>query len=220
MKKLLLIAATSTAILASATSFADESFYIKGEAGALFMQQAKIHDKNSNGKRVKLKAKTTGTFAIGAGYNVMDNARVDVTLGFLANPQFKKNYTHEFGDKINTKVKGKVMSLMVNGYVDLFDLGSVKTFAGAGIGWAQVKEKVNYIENGVAYPVTKSKKANNFAYQLTVGASTQVTDGVTAELSYRWSDFGKAKYKTTAGTEKSKIRYRGHNVIAGVRFDI
>jgi hypothetical protein len=39
MKKLLLIAATSTAILASATSFAEESFYIKGEAGALFLNK-------------------------------------------------------------------------------------------------------------------------------------------------------------------------------------
>lgn len=218
MKKLLLIAATSTALLASAASFAEENFYIKGEAGATFMQKAKI-DTNTIIGKVKFKSKTTGTFAIGAGYNVMDNARVDLTLGFLASPQFKKNATI-LAVPTSAKVKGKVMSLMINGYVDLFDLGAAKVFAGAGIGYAQVKEKLQVSANNITLLNKKSKKANNFAYQLTVGTSAQLTDGVTAELSYRWQDFGKAKYKTTVGTEKSKIRYRGHNVIAGIRFDI
>ncbi|MCC8417084.1 MAG: outer membrane beta-barrel protein [Rickettsia endosymbiont of Bryobia graminum] len=218
MKKLLLIAATSTAILASATSFADESLYIKGEAGALFMQKSKVKVPGIN-NNVKFKSKTTGTFALGAGCNVTDNTRVDLTLGFLANPQFKKSFA---GQSTNAKVKGKVMHLMVNGYVDLFDLGAGKVFAGAGVGWAQVKEKINISVAGINTNLDKSKKANNFAYQVTVGASTQLTEGVIAELSYRWQDFGKAKYKSvgTKGTEKGKMRYRGHNVLAGVRFDI
>ncbi|XVN43671.1 MAG: hypothetical protein RCG15_00055 [Candidatus Rickettsia vulgarisii] len=116
----------------------------------------------------------TGTFAIGVGYNVMDKARVDLTLGFLANPQLKKSFT-DAGQSANAKVKGKVMSLMLNGYVDLFDSGPVKTFAGAGIGWAQVKEKVNVSANGNKLLEGKSKKANNFAYQVTAGGFNSST---------------------------------------------
>jgi opacity protein-like surface antigen len=119
---------------------------------------------------------------------------------------------------VGLKTKANVMSLMVNGYVDLFDLGAAKVFAGGGIGMAQVKEKTKTSVAGTTVFEEKSKRSNNFAYQVTVGTSAQLTDGVTAELSYRWSDFGRVKkYKNI---NAKGLRYRGHNVIAGVRFDI
>ena len=115
---------------------------------------------------------------------------------------------------------------MASGYVDLFDISVAKVFAGAGVGLAQVKEKIT-----VSYPAkayvgsTSTKKKNNLAYHLTLGAAAEVAPGVNAELSYSWRDFGKTKsQKKVAGVdtggELSKTSYKGHHVLAGIRFDL
>ena len=213
MKKLLLIATISTTLFTSTISFAEENeFYVKAEAGATFLNN--IKDKFFN---TKMKSKAIGVFGLGAGYYVMENVRTDLSLHFLANPQFEKSTG---GNWVNNSVKhkGKVMTLLLNGYVDLFDGGVAKLFAGAGIGWSQAKEKIEGLVSGVTKKYS-TKKANNFAYQLTIGAAAEVTEGVAAELSYRWSDYGKTK-KVKEEQQLGNTSYKGHNVILGVKFDI
>lgn len=213
MKKLFLIAAISTTLFTSTISFAEENeFYVKAEAGASFLN--KIKNKLFD---TKMTSKAVGIFGLGAGYYVMENVRTDLTLHFLANPQFKKS-TGKSGVNNSVKHKGKVMSLLLNGYVDLFDGGVAKLFSGAGIGWSQVKEKIQGHIGGVDRSYS-TKKANNFAYQLTVGASGDVAEGVAAELSYRWSNYGKTK-KVKEENSLGNTGYKGHNVVLGIKFDI
>ncbi len=214
MKKLLLITAISTTLLSSIVSFAEENdFYVKVQAGATFLKSTK--NKLFEGKMV---AKATPNFGVGAGYYVMDNVRADVTLDFLANPQFKKS-TGKSETANTVKHKGHVMSLLVNGYVDVWDAEIVKLFAGVGAGWAQVKEKIHSIEGGTDKSLGKTKKANNFAYQLTVGVAGEAVEGVTAELSYSWKDNGKTK-KIKEFPQLGNTAYRGHQVTFGIRFNI
>ncbi|BFD46704.1 MAG: porin family protein [Rickettsia endosymbiont of Sergentomyia squamirostris] len=231
MKKLFLIAATSTALLTSATSFAETGgFYLKAEGGATKLNNTKMNSENSKTKKednLKFKSKTNAILGLGTGYYAMDNVRAELTLDFLVNPEFTNSRSEtatDAGHKMTAK--GQVMSLLLSGYVDLYDAGFAKFFAGAGIGMAQVKEKLTeeYTENKKVTTISAARKpANNFAYQLTVGASANVADGVNVELAYSWRDYGKtnSKNKDKKDTDKiSTTAYRGHNLMAGLRFDI
>lgn len=230
MKKLFLIAATSTALLTSATSFADVGqFYIKAEGGATKLNNTKGKWDDAETKKedsLKFKAKTNAILGLGAGYYAMDNVRAELTLDFLVNPEFTDSHTST-DVAYKATAKGQVMSLLLNGYVDLYDAGFAKFFAGAGVGMAQIKEKVTVEitkDNKKLGEFSATRKpANNFAYQLTVGASANVADGVNVELAYSWRDYGKTNSKNKDKKETGKISktaYRGHNLMAGLRFDI
>ncbi|WP_341789778.1 outer membrane protein [Rickettsia endosymbiont of Polydrusus tereticollis] len=224
MKKLLLIAAASATILSSTLSFADcamdtnqtqneNQWYLKANAGASMFDKVKVDGQ-------KLKSNTTFTGEIGAGYYIMKNIRADLTLGTV-NPVFKTKtpYT-SLGVTVNSvKIKPTIVNLLVNGYVDFVDLGVFKLFAGGGIGTAMVKEKATTILvnrfGGTFSSTSSTKTKSNFAYQLSLGASAEVVDGVKAELVYSWRDYGKGNESST-----TKLHYKGHNVMAGIRFDI
>ncbi|MFU7500799.1 MAG: outer membrane beta-barrel protein [Candidatus Tisiphia sp.] len=231
MKKLFLIAATSTALLTSATSFADVGqFYIKAEGGATKLNNTKMKWDDVEIKKedsLKLKSKTNAILGLGAGYYAMDNVRAELTLDFLVNPEFTNSISKTSGATEKATAKGQVMSLLLSGYVDLYDAGFAKFFAGAGIGMAQVKEKISVERTKDSKKLSEGsvtkKPANNFAYQLTVGASANVADGVNVELAYSWRDYGESNSKNKDKKETVKLpktAYRGHNLMAGLRFDI
>ena len=205
MKKVILAAAASAAILTSTAFAMEDQFYVKVEGGATMLNNTKV-----NG--LKMKSNTAGIFGAGVGYYVMENVRTELTLDFIVNPRSKHN-----SETLRIKQKGDVASLLLNGYVDLYDAGAFKFYAGAGVGVAQVRAKFTgaVVQNSV-----KTKKATNFAYQVGAGASATVAEGVKVELGYSWRDYGKTKSKIVNGDTLGKTHYRGHNIIAGVRFDI
>lgn len=242
MKKLLLIAAASTALLTSGLSFADcdmnssvdsstnssmlssveNQWYLKLNAGSVIVNKTK-----PKGADFKLKSNTGFTGEIGAGYYIMDNLRTDLTIGTVASSHLKKSKTYPGGDSFSVKNKPTVVSLLLNGYVDFVDLSMFKVFAGAGVGAAFVKEKINSkdIKDGVTDTFNgTAKNKTNFAYQLSLGTSFEVAQGVKAELVYSWRDYGKTKNITkTIDGDKVKFggtRYKGHNLMAGLRFDM
>ncbi|CEO16649.1 Putative adhesin precursor [Rickettsia monacensis] len=279
MKKLLLIAAASTALLTSGLSFADcdmnssvdsstnssmsssleNQWYLKLNAGGVIFDKAK-----SSNSSVKLKSNTGFTGNIGAGYYIMDNLRTDFTIGMVTNNYMKKStnvstysstvttvpsvisaggqliingvvipggvFTSGPGGTATVSVKHKptIVSALLNGYVDFIDLSMFKVFAGAGVGAALVKEKVNISTKTVANNGTNfsgtTKNKTNFAYQLSLGTSFEVAQGVKAELVYSWTDYGKSKTNTkNVAGNKVKFggtRYKGNNLMAGLRFDM
>ncbi|WP_392505713.1 outer membrane protein [Rickettsia sp. 2024-CO-Wats] len=242
MKKLLLIAAASTALLTSGLSFADcdmnssvdsstnssmsssveNQWYLKLNAGGVIFNKTK-----PKGADFELKSNTGFTGEIGVGYYIMDNLRTDLTIGAVASSHLKKSKTYPYGNSSSVKNKPTIVSLLLNGYVDFVDLSMFKVFAGAGVGAAFVKEKINAkdIKGGVTNTFNGTTKNNtNFAYQLSLGTSFEVAQGVKAELVYSWRDYGKTK-NTTKTIDGNKVKfggthYKGHNLMAGLRFDM
>ncbi|HJD54019.1 MAG TPA: porin family protein [Rickettsia endosymbiont of Proechinophthirus fluctus] len=245
MKKLLLIAAASTALLTSGLSFADcdmnssvdsstnssmsssveNQWYLKLNAGGVIFNKTK--PKGADFKLNNIKSNTGFTGEIGAGYYIMDNLRTDLTIGTVASSHLKKSKTYPDGNSFSVKNKPTIVSVLLNGYVDFVDLSMFKVFAGAGVGAAFVKEKINSkdIKGGVTdifNGTTKNK--TNFAYQLSLGTSFEVAQGVKAELVYSWRDYGKTK-NTTKTIDGDKVKfggthYKGHNLMVGLRFDM
>lgn len=237
MKKIILAAAASAAILTSTAFAMDDQFYLKVEGGAsIFQKVKKTGTVLGVSDSVKLKSNTSGIFGAGVGFYVMDNFRSELTFDMLVNPRLKKNInvpattvtpatTFAPGTVVNVKHKANIGSLLLSGYVDFYEAGGFKLYAGAGIGAAQVREKITnaytpYTSSTVQTVSFKTKKTYNFAYQVGAGASAVVADGVQVELGYSWRDYGKTKSKTINGDTVGKTHYRGHNVIAGLRFDI
>jgi len=243
MKKLLLIAAASTALLTSAVSFAEcdmnpavdsstdssmssssmDKWYLKLNAGGVIFDKQK--DKATE---IKMRSNTGFIAEIGAGYYIMDNLRTDLTIGTVASSHLKKSKTDADGDSTTVKHKPTIVSFLLNGYVDFVDLSMFKVFAGAGIGAALVKENIMQKDvdnfNGVSttfnFPNVNTKNKTNFAYQVSLGTSFEVADGVKAELVYSWRDYGKTKTKKVNGINEGGTRYRGNNLTAGLRFDM
>lgn len=236
MKKLLLIAAATSTLLTSFSSLAchrcEEKapvvaapcaaatkagmFYGKVEAGVSFLNRAK--DKYFD---VKMTSKSpSGIFGFGAGYYILDNLRTDLTIDFLTKAKFKKSDCNA-GYLLEHKADN-ITTVMINGYYDLYEFGMFRPFLGAGIGWGQLKEKI-YHTDGINVLNKSTKRANNFVYQLSAGASFDITQDITGELSYRWVDYGKTKHakdcNAACGSKKyGKTHYATHNIIAGLRF--
>lgn len=194
MKKVLLTAA-AVSVLATSSAYAmEDMFYVKANVGWSKLNKVDGH-----------KSKNDVHFGVGAGYHVMDNARVDLTFDHFVNPTFKAT---------RAKLKGDINTLLLNGYFDVFNVDAMKVFVGAGVGLGQVKAKVTYTSNR---PSISAKQKNTFAFAGYVGAGYEFTQGVTGELSYSYRDMGKTK---KFGNGAKAVHFRGHHVTAGVRFDI
>ncbi len=195
MKKILLAAATVATLASSCAYAAEDTFYVKGQVGWDKLNKVK-----------GLKSKNNVFLGLGVGYYVLDNVRADLTWDHHFDPKHKGTID---GEKV--KLKSKADTLMVNGFVDLFDVSVAKVFAGAGVGMSMISGKVSDEDDSY-----KIKKKNNFAYAVHLGAATEFAPGVNGELTYSFKDMG--KFKKTGSYLLGSLK--GHHVAAGVRFDL
>ena len=203
MKKIILTTA-AVLTLAASTAYAEEDmFYVKGQVGWDKLDKIK-----------GMKSKNGVLLGAGVGYYVMDNVRADLTFDHYVNPHHKGTETYNSAKVANAKLKSQADTLMINGFVDMFDVSIAKIFAGAGVGMSMISAKATAAgTNGSV----KYKKKNNFAYALHLGASTEFAPGISGELTYSYRDMGKFK---TPKNKPSLSALKGHHVAAGVRFDI
>jgi len=208
MKKILLAAATVATLASSCAYAVEDTFYVKGQVGWDKLNKIK-----------GLKSKNNVFLGLGVGYYVMDNVRADLTWDHYFDPKHKGTTSVNGVNRANTKLKSKADTLMINGFVDLFDVSVAKVFAGAGIGMSMIKGKVTAPAQGAAVAISEStKKKNNFAYAVHLGAATEFAPGVNGELTYSFRDMG--KFKKNKDNKVSFSALKGHHVAAGVRFDL
>ena len=208
MKKILLAAATVATLASSCAYAAEDTFYVKGQVGWDKLNKVK-----------GLKSKNNVFLGLGVGYYVMDNVRADLTWDHYFDPKHKGTTSVDGVNRTDAKLKSKADTLMINGFVDLFDVSVAKVFAGAGIGMSMIKGKVTAPAQGAALAISEStKKKNNFAYAVHLGAATEFAPGVNGELTYSFRDMG--KFKKNKDNKVSFSALKGHHVAAGVRFDL
>ena len=220
MKKILLTAA-AVSVLATSSAYAMEnSFYIKANAG--WSKLNEIKDSEVLGK-FKFKSNNDVHVGVGAGYHVMDNARVELMLDHYINPTHKASSTKN-GITKSFKLKSDANTLLLNGFVDVFEVDGMKFFVGAGIGASHLKGK--YTKNVTGAPIaipessSKFKAGYKFAFAGYAGASYKFTPELTGELSYSYRNLGKLGKDKDFKDSDNPFELRGHHVTAGVRFDI
>ncbi|MEM1376750.1 MAG: outer membrane beta-barrel protein [Pseudomonadota bacterium] len=137
---------------------------------------------------------------------------------------------------------------MVNAYIDLPAVAGFQPFVGAGIGIGRVtyREEVNAVdcvpraedvrfEGCRAYGVPDQPAANTpysspgtvaegvdyrFGYQLAAGLGYALTDNLSVDTTYRYTNFGGGDFDTGSGSSLADDGYSTHQVNLGFRYSL
>jgi OOP family OmpA-OmpF porin len=188
----LILAATAAAVLVAAPLAAraadDNSWYVRGDAGATFGGRID----GTNGPR----SDRGWTIDGGVGKSFGNGWRAEGQILYLDN-----GGKSGFGDQ-------KVVGGFANGYYDFLPDAQWRPFLGAGIGVAQVKVD----DSGTAPHGDKTA----LVYQLHAGISHPFTDQLTGELAYHY--LGAPSVKFDSGPRRVDGDFGASLVTVGLRY--
>jgi opacity protein-like surface antigen len=175
------------------------------------------------------------SFGLGAGYQLNDWFRVDVTGEYRGGSKF-----HALDSFFNTDVgqnqtntndytfTKKEWLFLANAYLDLGTWWCITPFIGAGVGFTNLTlsgfRDTNLLAGGGGW--AKDETVTNFAWALHAGAAYNVTQNFAVELSYRFLHLGDGKTGdiinldgTNAISKPMTVKdITSHDVRLGVRF--
>lgn len=220
----------------SAHKGSHEQYYVRVEGGMSMPSKSKVgygDAKDAAGAvtqrahTTKQKSKNSYTFGISGGYIFNEFFRADATLGY-------KEYKYKTVPGIDGSALSKVktFSLMANGYLEAHNDTIFTPYLLAGFGIGRLDPKLSntrVTQAGLQYDVAfKSKKSNNFIWNLGAGVRAKVMDSADVDLTYKYVTLGDAKFNGTStgvaapkpvsnfsGKAKS---LKGHEVLAGLMF--
>jgi len=216
MKKTLLLASAALALSCSAANATDLNPYVSAkflysDIKADVKETMNLYGIGSDSWKEKANDNVFGaSLAFGLSNKLPHGA---LRTEFELNIRDKAEKTYH--DILKTwKNSVEAHSLMLNLYYD-FDTGTkFNPYFGGGIGLARVEGKVK--EDGESY----SKKANNLAWQLGAGVAYALTDNVSIDAGYRYTDMGDVE-KTISGPGgyiKAKFDVSAHEFLLGLRY--
>jgi opacity protein-like surface antigen len=257
MKKIAILGA----VLALSTSaIADDNslFYIKagasGSIGHKTYDDSKFENQSFNGNKLGCKKEDNkyGEFTfggtIGAGYQLMDNVRVELQGSYFAGPKWKYEVAAVAASaagavpvvaaspKINVELEASGFAVLLSPAVDLIDMGPAKLYVtgGAGISYVKLKSKVTIDVPNTTIPEMEWESKVRFAWSVGAGVAFEVSPGVSIDVGYSFTDLGKPAKEDFKEIEidvagaKTKLKeeefggnnLRSHNVNVGVRFSL
>jgi opacity protein-like surface antigen len=202
----------------------ENTFYLKGGIGLNNIKTIKFSNHDFEGK-VKL-SDSFPLIECGIGYKFDNGIRLEAVFDYYFLFRTTEISTNPNYDIFKISTKSKADSLMFNVYKDIVTIGKFTPFVGGGIGIAHLKEFASGYavsqEDNVIYPLaTISKKRDQFAYKLTVGADIKLSSKITGEISYNYFNLGSNKRKIIGGIQNIGNRtYEIHNLTLGMRFAI
>ncbi len=105
-------------------------------------------------------------------------------------------------------------SYMLNGYIDIPTNTSLRPYIGAGIGLAQVKNQIDFLNTNT---FTK-RSENNFAYQLMAGLAWDFNYHWALDIGYRYVDNGDTSWNIADGAAKINFDSTEHQITAGIKY--
>lgn len=147
--------------------------------------------------------------------------RVELEYGITDDTENKGSYGHNInGFTIPTAygIESRIQTVMINGYWDINTGTKIVPYVGAGIGYANIREKA-FVSNQYATETAKDHE-DNLAWQLSAGVSYEITADLDAELGYRYTDYGTIKQGESRGYYQSGMKrdYDSHEVLLGIRY--
>ncbi len=245
MKKLLLTAAIAAV---STSAIADDKLYVRGDVGASFIPKDSMAANTTNVNSTlagiavavpvqiaKSKSKITNHLVadLGVGMYISDMVRVELNLAnhFNSEQNFKPTLSVA-GVNVGSasiKAKFKATSLNAKFVADVYNFGYGDVFLGAGLGLTKLSSKrafsfspSNAITSTTTYTY-KTKAKNNMNFLVTAGIAFDVAEGVKIDVAYSYNDHGKTNDAKDINGKKvtgTKLRFRTHDVTAGVRVEL
>lgn len=138
-----------------------------------------------------------------------ENGKFDFNAGHIQRPEIG-----DFSQKMS------IFTLMVNAYYDYQLTDKFIPYIGAGIGLAHIKTSGSvYMPISVwstSYSETAKDVEDNFAWNLSIGAGYNVSENITADLGYRYTNYGDIKANSPTGS--SKYDLDSHELYLGARY--
>lgn len=232
---LLTISFISGAFADNANSGQNDQGYVRFDYG-----KASIAKANDGNRYEGAKFKNNHTISVGVGFKVdeamKNNIRTDLTI---TQRNFKlHNNTVETQDNESVyavRSQGiRSTAAMLNFYYDIKLSEAFSPYLQIGAGIARNKAKtLSKIVSDAGGPYLTStypgKVSHDFAWQVGAGIVFKINDTVNLDLGYKHINLGKVK--TKVGSEASLLgtvttqpaagmRLKGHEVTAGLRFDL
>ena len=241
MNKTLLLAGVATALLTVSANATEFSPYVSAKAAYGFMRNTvNVGMHYSNGPRNYNYEKThkdnVWGLRLAAGASTpVTHGKLRTELEFGWNDKAKDSkgefVTKSGGAALPYDLGSKVtvFSTMINVYYDI-DTGTKFTpYIGAGLGMAHLKDKATVsasLDSNSPFPLSDTEEENHLAWNLGFGMNYALTDNLSLDLGYRYSDYGRIKkarkftFSQPRGTMSAaaKVKVTAHEALLGLRY--
>ena len=179
---------------------------------------------------------TAAAARIGIGYHLSDWLRFDITGQYRGDSDFSAfaRYSSPLVDAdpdswdgtVEYDAAKKEWLFLANAYFDLGTWMGFTPYAGAGIGFSRVtvSDVRETIEPGNGISPGADNSTTNFAWALHAGMGVEISDRLTLDVGYSYTDLGEAASGTVAGTSRTgPIRFDNivsHDLNIGLRYKI
>ena len=228
MKKLLFI--TLAAASFSGLANADNGVYASLKAGAsdTKIKNMSMQDWDGYSFTHDSQSKTlTPNLSLAVGYDfstISDiDARAELAYTYVGSKTYHFNQITDqsYVEETNATNKIKSQSIMLNGYYDFKNSSKFTPYVSAGLGMTRVKgtyyNDYNFEDGEVSDSSTK------FTWALGLGVAYNVWENVDLDLSYRYNNAGKFKFKGAPLGESdiSNINYKlqSNEYLLGLRYN-
>ncbi len=223
MRKLAIVIAGITAMLASPAMARDGALYIGGEIGVLAAGDSDI-DIGATDNAVSINHEYGYDAGLFVGYD-LGAFRVE------AEAAYKKADLESYQTTIRLPLEAEVfdtgerdvgggsssaLSFMINGMLDFGNDDGISGFVGGGAGMAQVKAN-NYRNFSNATPFLDGSDWQ-FAWQVFAGARQPISDNVDVTVRYRFFNVDNIRGIAFNGAE-TDYRFRSHSIMGGITFN-
>jgi opacity protein-like surface antigen len=218
-----LAAAVIATVQMSNAAAADSGWYVGGQAGASFLEDA---ENSGSGSDITSTTKNGYSLAGGAGFRFGNGLRADAELGYRRHGFDSLQIRADGGlgaafgvgslNGSTLKATGHLsaLSLLGNLWYDL-DLGSVvKPYVGGGLGAARISA-TNIAVAGVTI-VNGSDTV--LAFQLGAGVGYEIIPAATLSLDYRYFRTADPTFKDLVLGTSFRSEYHAHDIRLGVRY--
>lgn len=179
----------------------------------------------TNIKKNKSDTNAGGGLAVGYDFRPTLSLPIRTEIEFASHGQatFSRsgNSAYAGGPAVTADRKASVSTLFANVFYDI-DTGTKFTpYVGGGIGVAQIRVKDYFWHAYGGRTGSSSKTVNNFAWSLGTGVAYSFDNNWSADLGFRYNDFGKVK-ANAVGTNgyvfQAKDRVSSQEVLLGLRY--
>lgn len=239
--KIIILFITTIFLNASYALASESGVYLKANLGLSKLSDLKFkQDITSGSPATNVKSNSDIHVGAGVGYNLQDKVRFDLVYDHYISPTYKapinnaEPIINEWAPqgqilhiKGNYKIKTNIDSLLFNGYVNLFDVKSIKCFVGAGFGVSSISAKailssketltqggaILRQDDDIDTSTTKIKHKIYAAYAAYLGVSYEITQNIVGDFTYSFRKLGSI-------TKSNEGLIMGHHLTAGIRLSI
>jgi len=235
MRKLAIVVALSSTVLATPALARDGAWYVGGDFGGLIVED--LHFDSGLNPTIP-SGNGNSQVAINHDYGFDSALFVGYDLGAFrieAEVAYKRSRVEDIETSIRLPGMGNppggpiapdlfpagggrtsALSFMINGMLDFGDDDGISGFVGGGVGMARIDfNNIRAFDNQGAFVDDSDTR---FAWQVVAGVRQAITDNIDVTVRYRFFNADNVRTVDFRGFE-AESRYRSHSLLGGITFN-